>query len=311
MTRGALPALHGPQGAFALARGPARALARVLARGLARVLAVTLACPLVLALAACSTTPAAPPLTLRLPVVLLGEVHDNAAQHALRQAAFEALLATGARPALAMEQFDRDRQPLIDRLLAQTPPPDAAALVSAAGGSGWHWPFYQPFISAALARGLPIVAANVGRDEARGVMREGLAATGFNAEVPADLLARQAAGLEASHCGMLDARTAGRMALAQVARDQYMARVLQDHAQRGVVLLAGNGHVRADIGVPHWLPPALRARSEAIGVLEQGDTLAAYDRRVFTPAQQRPDPCEKFHEPMRRTVPGPAPEVRR
>ena len=63
------------------------------------------AMPLAL-LAACSTSTPAPtaasPLTLRLPVVLLGEVHDNAAQHALRLSAFEALLARGARPALVM-----------------------------------------------------------------------------------------------------------------------------------------------------------------------------------------------------------------
>lgn len=259
------------------------------------------------ALAACSTTANEPPLTLRLPVVLLGEVHDNAAQHALRLAAFEALLAHGARPALALEQFDRDKQPLIDRLLAQTPRPDADAVIAAAGGSGWHWPHYKPVIAAALAHGLPIVAANVGRDEARRVMREGLAATGFSAEVAAELLARQARGIEASHCGMLDAATTGRMALAQVARDQFMAQVLQQHASRGVVLLAGNGHVRTDIGVPHWLPPAVRARSEAIGVLEAGDAPAAYDRRIFTPAQPRPDPCEK----MRRAVPGPAREALR
>ena len=259
------------------------------------------------ALAGCSTLAKPPPLTLRQPVVLLGEVHDNAAQHALRAAAFEALLARGARPVLAMEQFDRDKQPLIDRLLAQTPRPDAEALIAAAGGPGWHWPHYRPFIDAALAHGLPIVAANVGRDEARRVMREGLAASGFTASVPAALLAQQAQGIEASHCGMLDAATAGRMALAQVARDQFMARVLQAHATRGVVLLAGNGHVRTDIGAPHWLTPEVRARSEAIGVLEEGDALQPFDSRVFTPVQARPDPCEK----MRRTVPGPAPELRR
>jgi uncharacterized iron-regulated protein len=257
-------------------------------------LARPLALAAVAALAACSTTAPQPPLALRLPVVLLGEVHDNAAQHALRAQAFAALLATGARPVLAMEQFDRDKQPLIDRLQAQQPPPDAQALISAAGGGGWQWVHYRPFVQLALDHGLPIVAANVGRDEARRVMREGLAATGFRAEVPAELLARQAAGIEASHCGMLDAATAGRMALAQVARDQFMAQVLQQHAQRGVVLLAGNGHVRVDIGVPHWLPPAVRARSEAIGVLEQGDALTAYDHRIFTAVQPRPDPCDKF-----------------
>lgn len=276
----------------------------------ARAAALALVVAAVAALAACSTTaPSQPsrPLQLRLPVVLLGEVHDNAEQHALRLAAFEALLARGARPVLAMEQFDRTQQPVIDRLLAQQPRPEAQALVAAAGGPGWHWPHYQPFIEAALKHGLPIVAANVGREEARRVMREGLAATGFQPEVPEPLMAQQAAAIEASHCGLLDAATARRMALAQVARDQFMARVLETHSARGVVLLAGNGHVRVDIGAPHWLPPAVRARSEAIGMLEAGDTQAAYDRRYFTAAQERPDPCEK----MRRTVPGPAPELRR
>ncbi|MFX5385568.1 ChaN family lipoprotein, partial [Acinetobacter baumannii] len=64
-----------------------------------------------MALAACAT--AAPPLQLREPVVLLGEVHDNAAQHALRLEAFKALLDGGARPALALEQLDRDKQPAL------------------------------------------------------------------------------------------------------------------------------------------------------------------------------------------------------
>ena len=256
----------------------------------------------IIAIAACST-PASAPLRFTQPVVLLGEVHDNAAQHALRLAAFKAWLESGARPALALEQFDRDQQPLIDRLLAQTPAPDADGLIAAAGGSGWLWPHYKPFIALALQYGLPIVAANMSREDTRRVMREGLAATGFNAAVPAAVLQAQAAGIEASHCGLLDAATAGRMAQAQVARDQFMAQVLQAHAERGVVLLAGNGHVRTDLGAPLWLPAAVRVRSEAIGVLEQGDTTGstqpAFDRRVFTAAQPRPDPCEAMRPPRR------------
>jgi len=268
-----------------------------------RLLAGTVA----LLLAACATTgsptgsietTAATPLQFTQPVVLLGEVHDNAAQHALRLAAFKAWLGTGARPALALEQVDRERQPAIDRLLAQDPKPDADALIAAAGGgsaggarSGWHWAYYRPFIALALTHGLPIVAANVSRDEVRKIMREGLAASGFQTVVPPGLLQRHASDIEASHCGMLDAATAQRMALGQVARDQFMAHVLQAHAGRGVVLLAGNGHVRTDVGVPLWLPPDLRARSEAIGVLEEGDPETAYDRRVYTPPQPRVDPC--------------------
>ena len=245
-----------------------------------------------LALAGCASAPKAPDLTLRAPVVLLGEVHDNAAQHALRLRAFEALLASGARPALALEQFDRNRQADIDRALTRMPPPDADALIAAAGGArGWHWPYYRPFIALALQHHLPIIAANVPSSEARAVMREGLAAHGFDPQVPATLIQAHARSILDGHCGQLNAETAGRMALAQVARDQFMARVLQAHAQRGVVLLAGNGHVRTDVGAPHWLDPATRARSEAIGVLEAGDDDTAYDRWVFTAPQPRADPC--------------------
>jgi uncharacterized iron-regulated protein len=236
------------------------------------------------------------PLHFNQPLILLGEVHDNAAQHALRLHAFEALLAGGARPTLALEQFDREYQPAIDKALRQTPPPDADALIAAAGGAvaGWQWEFYRPYIALALRYHLPISAANVSRTELRSVMRDGLAASGFDPQVPEPLLQALAQSIEASHCGVLDNATARRMALAQAARDQFMARVVERNADRGVLLLAGNGHVRTDVGAPRWLSAATRARSEAIGVLEAGDPSTAFDRLVFTPAQPRPDPCEAF-----------------
>jgi uncharacterized iron-regulated protein len=239
-----------------------------------------------------------PALRFEQPVVLLGEVHDNAAQHALRLRAVEDWLASGARPALVMEQFDSERQDLIDRLRAASPPPDADALIAAAGGSGWHWPFYRPYVALALRYRLPIVAANVSRDEARRVMSEGLQATGFDPAVPPDLLELQAKSIEAGHCGMLDEPTARRMALAQVARDQAMARAIEANASRGVLLLAGNGHVRVDAGVPRWLSASTRARSQAIGLLEDGGAGdgGRFDRVLHTPAQSRADPCA----PLRR-----------
>ena len=66
-------------------------------------------------LAAACASPAQQALRFSQPLVLLGEVHDNAAQHALRLRAFEAHLAAGARPALALEQLDREHQVAIDR----------------------------------------------------------------------------------------------------------------------------------------------------------------------------------------------------
>jgi uncharacterized iron-regulated protein len=271
---------------------------RIALAGLASLLSVLAAC----------TLPAVP-LRLQAPVVLLGEVHDNAAGHRLRLQAFDALLATGARPALVMEQFDRGDQPAIDAARARQPAPDAAGLVAAVlaarpgdggrAGGGWQWSFYEPFIERALRLGLPIVAANVGRAEARQIMREGLAAHGFDPAVPDAVIDVLAGDIEASHCGLLDAPTARRMALAQVARDQQMARALDGYAARGAVLLAGNGHVRTDVGAPRWLDPATRALSEAVGVLESAHDDTPYDKRVVVPPQPRPDPCEAMR-PMAR-----------
>ncbi|SHN40168.1 ChaN family lipoprotein [Rhizobacter sp. OV335] len=242
----------------------------------------------------------APPSPAPPAIVLLGEVHDNAAQHALRLAEFRQLLDAGARPALLMEQFDRERQPDIERLRAAAPAPTAAALIAAAGGGpGWNWAFYTPFVQLALDHGLPIVAVNVSRADSRQVISKGLADTGFSADVPEAIWVAHTGDIEDSHCGMIDAATARRMAGAQVARDQFMARSVEAYADRGVVLLAGNGHVRRDVGVPRWLADRTRARSRSVGYLEDTDAppAGAYDRVVVTPAQPREDPCAAMRAP--------------
>ena len=234
------------------------------------------------------------------PIVLLGEVHDNAEQHALRARALRELLASGARPALLMEQFDRERQGDIDKAMARAGA-TADDVIDAAGaaGVGWNWPLYRPFVALALEYRLPLIAANVSRGDARRVSQEGLSATGFDARVPAGIESYQTNTILASHCGMLNETQARRMATAQVARDQFMARQLSAHAERGAVLLAGNGHVRSDVGVPTWLAPAVRQRSVGIGMLENGEAGAeAYDRVITTAAPAaRPDPCEGMKRP--------------
>ena len=253
----------------------------------------------------CALAPQAPAdvqqLTAALrsrPIVLLGEVHDNAQQHAMRAQALRALLDGGARPALLMEQFDRERQPDLDRALARpgVTADDVIAAASTTGTasvSGWSWPLYRPYIALAIEYRLTLVAANVSRSDTRRVVAGGLASLDFDARVPADIEAPQAKALVESHCGLLEARQAQTMVAAQVARDQFMARALESHAAHGAVLLAGNGHVRRDIGVPRWLNAATRDRSLSIGLLESGDAdAAAFDVALTTPAQTRPDPCD-------------------
>lgn len=231
------------------------------------------------------------------PLVLLGEVHDNAAQHAMRAEALRALLESGARPALLMEQFDRERQAELDRALARSGTTADAVIAAATPADpsmqGWSWLYYKPYIALAIEYKLPIVAANVSRDDTRRLLKDGLSSLGFEARVPADIEAAQASAIVDGHCGMIDTAMAGRMVGAQVARDQFMARAIEANGARGAVLIAGNGHVRRDVGVPRWLSAAARERSVAIGLLEAGDAnAAAFDVAFTTAAQPRSDPCE-------------------
>ncbi len=223
--------------------------------------------------------------------VLLGEVHDNAQQHALRLAALKQLIVSGARPVLAFEQFDRERQDDIDRLRRERPG-DADALI---------------------ALGLPIVAANLSRADAMKVSMSGWSAVfdpatqerlGLDRLPPAFVAAHEQA-VARGHCDLLPASALPAMARAQIARDIVLAQSVQPHLARGVVLLAGNGHVRNDIGVPVWLA-AERSQFLSIALLESGiarDEAAPFDVVVETVPAVRPDPCEALRRRLKPSSP--------
>jgi uncharacterized iron-regulated protein len=242
------------------------------------------------------------------PIVLLGEVHDNAAQHALRLEALRQWIGAGARPAMAFEQLDADRQAALDQARAAFDPSmdrDArvARIVELAGAKGWNWDFYRPYLALALEYDLPVVAANLSRARAMRLAKDGAAAV-FDAgqraalgldEVAPELRQAQEREIVAGHCGRVPPEAAPPMALAQIARDAVLAASIAPYAARGVVLLTGNGHARRDIGVVRHLAPQDRDRAVSIGLLENDEkarTLAAsFDVAFLTPAQARADPC--------------------
>src|SRR5512137_1791108 len=202
----------------------------------------------------------------RRPGVLLGEVHDNVAQHRIRAAALRRLLEQGARPALAFEQFDRERQVDLDRARTEAVPPGstlAAHVIERARTpkDTWDWARYQPFVELALQYDLPIIAANLSRSAAARVSREGLAAVFDDGELRRLGLDRVSASLQRTHeaivhdahCRLLPESALPGLARAQIARDAVLADALRPYLGRGVVLLTGNGHARRDIGVPHHL----------------------------------------------------------
>ena len=235
-------------------------------------------------------------------IVILGEVHDNAVQHALRVAALRELVAKGARPAIAFEQLDREQQQAIERARRERPRDADFVIEQAKGAPSWDWKLYRPFIELALEYDLPIVAANLSRGEAMKIATA--AASADLPPLPAAFIAEHEASIARGHCDLLPAEALPGMARAQIARDRALADALRPYAERGVVLLTGNGHARIDLGVPHWLTADERSRSIAIGVLEQDSDDASeparhFDAYLFTAPATRPDPCDELRKRMR------------
>jgi hypothetical protein len=81
-----------------------------------------------------------------------------------------------------------------------------------------------------------------------------------------------------------------------------MARSIRPYLDRGAVLLAGNGHVRRDIGVPFWLSADAARAAISIGLLESGDdgsvpeSAVEFDAYAITRRAARTDPCEGLAE---------------
>jgi uncharacterized iron-regulated protein len=252
---------------------------------------------------------------------LLGEVHDNPDQHAFQLECLVALGESGLRPVVAFEQFDREYDPALQRLLAAGgATAEAVANTTNFDRKNWGWDHYRPLIEAALRYGMSIRAANLSRAAASRVVKSGLDSLGEGRasalRIESVWSAERERVLRAviadAHCNMLPDAIVPGMVLAQRARDATLAEALLDPGPDGAVLIAGDGHVRRDLGVPAYLR-AMRPGESIVSVglleVEAGKTdpeayltdsaggESQYDFVRFTPRWDRPDPCEKFKPP--------------
>ena len=247
--------------------------------------------------------------------VLLGEIHDNAEQHRLRAALLRALLADGRPTWVVFEQLDREHNAKV-----MAAPRDTDALITAGqlDRQAWDWPLHRPLFDAVLAAGATVVGGNLSRAEASRVVRGGVA------QAPSDLQRWLVAGASAGaqppvwtpaqesalrqqidegHCGALPPSMLAPMAWAQRARDAALAAtMLSAPADARVVLVAGNGHVRRDTGVPHYLSAAPVNGMVSVGFLERGPdgsrvSDGPYDEVVYTAPAVRADPCVSLQSP--------------
>ncbi|MEN9626875.1 MAG: hypothetical protein RJA10_101 [Pseudomonadota bacterium] len=234
-------------------------------------------------------------------VVLLGELHDNPHHHQRRGALLAEL---GPRAAVVAEQLPRGARVV--------PGADLRAQLEAAGfdAAAWGWPLYSGLFGPPMAAGVPLLGGNAARDLARQVARSGPSAWPGDlrsmleaAPLPAAAQAALDQDLLDGHCGQLPAARVPAMRAAQRLRDASMAQALLDQLAAGArpaVLVAGNGHVRSDHGVPQLLRavrPSLRVVSVGFGEPGWAAAGAPYTVLWLTPAVARQDPCAGFRMP--------------
>ncbi|MFY9347513.1 MAG: ChaN family lipoprotein [Orrella sp.] len=237
------------------------------------------------------------------PLWMMGEVHDNAEGHFYRLKDLEAKLGGQWRPALLMEQFNVEQQPALTK--AWQTCQSAQCVIDTAGGvKGWDWGMYKPLITLALKYELPLVAANLSSQQVKAVMQSGFSAV-FDAQtikaykldqpLPQPWLDNQRKMIAQSHCNALPAAATDSMVKAQASRDVMFAKLMGQYASGGAVLIAGNGHVRRDLGVYQWLPADLASRVKIAGYVEPAgaDTLI-YDIMRVINEHKRADPCAQF-----------------
>lgn len=234
-------------------------------------------------------------------IVLLGELHDNRRHHDLR--------------GQLIARLDGKRRTVVAEHLPQGEPvsftSDTRADLVAAGfdPAGWEWPAHEKLYEQIRASGMPLVGGNLLREQARQIFMQGVSAlpermaqTYEKARLDAPAEKALDRDLVDGHCGKLPDRYLLRMRFAQRMTDIALTHALLDHQPS--VLVAGNGHVRKDYGVPQVIAAAAPGlRQISVGFLEGSSdsreliqSLAGqYDFVWFTERSERKDPCENFN----------------
>lgn len=236
---------------------------------------------------------------LPTPVLLLGEQHDAPEHQRFQRQAVLALAGQAQLAAVVLEMADAGRQTTGMEPNATEEQVQATLQWSSQGTGGWPWPVYAPVVMAAVRAGVPVLGGNLPRARMHAVMADET----LDASLPPDGLREQRDNIRQGHCDLLPASQIAPMTRIQLARDRSMAQVIEHALQPGrtVLLIAGNQHVRRDLGVPQHLPPG-QAYKVVVAQSEGQDAgaQAVSDQVWLTPARPPRDHCEA----LRRRVPG-------
>lgn len=198
-----------------------------------------------------------------VPVVYVGELHDQVEHHRFQARVLEALAAKPGKIALGMEMFYRPFQEHLDAYVRGDI--DEATMLEKTEWKtrwGFGWDMYAPMLRFCREKKIPVVALNAPKEITRTVSRQGVQALTDAQRAtlpPLDLsdMAHRAFVKEAfgAHGDSMPQETFERFYTAMVVWDETMSSSVADWLKQAgegarMVVVAGNGHIADRFGIP-------------------------------------------------------------
>jgi uncharacterized iron-regulated protein len=242
-------------------------------------------------IAAATTTATRVDALLPADALLIGEQHDAAEHQQIEQQVVAHLAGRGLLAAVAIEMADAGAS------TAKLKPTATEQQVQNAlkwNDKGWPWAVYGPAVMTAVRAGVPVLGANLPMTQ----MRSSMGDAKLDTQLPGPALKAQQQLIRSGHCNLLPESQITPMTRVQIAKDRAMAQTIEDLALPGkvVVLLAGNGHVNRQLGVPQHLPATLKAKAIHLRAGDATDKDAAFDSTWPTPPLPEKDYCAGLKE---------------
>jgi uncharacterized iron-regulated protein len=224
------------------------------------------------------------------------------------------VLKTNTVSTVSFEMMSSEQQPLLQELSAYRQSSlEQVNEYLQWDNEGWDWDYYGPLLHSAMQADVLINAANISNEEMMQVYGAPTAAK-IEGVLDEQTMAALEKDIDESHCGMLPESQFPAMVRVQQARDFAMAGSLAASSPQQIqVLIAGNYHIRRDLGVPNYLlnrQSSLEedqivsvafmevdgASNNPADYLQQFGSVKAYDYIWFTPAVSDEDYCASLRQ---------------
>lgn len=228
-------------------------------------------------------------------VLLIGEQHDAKEHQQIEQQVIALLAERGLLAAVMLEMAEVGTS--TDELQPDATPEQTRQALQWKEKK-WPWASYEPAVMTAVRAGVPVLGANLPRSQMPGSMAD----RELDSRLAGPALKAQQQAIRIGHCDLLPERKIKLLTRVQIAKDITMADTIHQTALPGmvVVLLAGNGHVDRQLGVPLHLRADLKTKAVRLlaGNDSEGSPAGAFDSTWTTPALPYQDACTELKEQL-------------